>query len=136
MSRCALLLISVLCLSLFSFQLRYTSLYCADNEYRVVQRIGYDASKVTPSPIHKVDPATQKPTVRVVPSDKGERDFFSFCKRIAKNNTIMMTYTDEGYLPLFDVFYRTSHLERYSNFFVVAADAPTFHVGSACCVHA
>ena len=72
--------------------------------------------------------------VRVMPSDKGERDFFSFCKRIAKNN--MMTYTDEGYLPLFNVLYRTSHLERYSNFFVVAADATTFHVGSMRCVHA
>ena len=87
-------------------------------------------------PTLRADPMRQSPTTPIAPVKKGKKDFFSFCKSIAKNNTIMMTYTDEGYLPLFDVFYKTSHLERYSNFFVVAADATTYRVGLMLPFHA
>lgn len=55
-------------------------------------------------------------------------DLRSFCQEIAKNNTIMVSYTDEGYLPFFDLFYRVSHLEQYSNFFVAAADMYSYQV--------
>lgn len=47
---------------------------------------------------------------------------------IQKNGSVLVTFTDSSYLSAFYTSYQVSHLDKYSNFLVVAMDEDAYHV--------
>lgn len=123
-----ILFYAVLCLSLLYFQLFFNSTRAEIKEVHSFQRSVFGRDEVVVPSGNDMKEPTRMPVIQRPRKPTQSSDLRSFCQGIAKNNTIMVSYTDEGYLPFFDLFYRVSHLEQYSNFFVAAADMYSYQV--------
>ena len=56
------------------------------------------------------------------------RSFKDMIPTIQKNGSVLVTFTDSSYLSAFYTSYQVSHLDKYSNFLVVAMDEDAYHV--------